>query len=352
MNTKYKIQIELNNINNNIYYKNNPKNFLKLKWLIENYPKSYVGMLKANGRQRYLKLHPNYISPYRYLRYWIDDVLKNTKIADHKYPEKCYWIMHNMIDYNICQNINCNKHVTSFCNIVIGYLRHCNKRCAVIDPTIVLKREETNLKKYGVKYPAQNKEIYHKVQQTCLKKYGATSSIGSKYCLEKGKITKLLRYGDENYRDTEKAKQTKIKHFGTACSPSYSYVYNNISFDSSWELAYYIWLKDNNINFKFHPIEKIIKYTDNNGKNHIYTPDFWIMDTNEVIDIKGNQFFDNKDNCIVAYNDQSWKYLHDILKQHNIKFIRKNDIQQYLKYIVEKYGKTYLVSFKKSKNVK
>ena len=27
--------------------------------------------------------------------------------------------------------------------------------------------------------------------------------------------------------------------------------YNNINFDSSWEIAYYIWLKDNNINFIF-----------------------------------------------------------------------------------------------------
>ena len=29
------------------------------------------------------------------------------------------------------------------------------------------------------------------------------------------------------------------------------YCYNNVMFDSSWELAYYIWLKDNNINFEY-----------------------------------------------------------------------------------------------------
>ena len=350
MSSVHKI-IEINDIENNVYYKNNSQYFLQLKSLIENNLYSYVEMLKANGTKHFLKAHPNYIPPYKHLRLWIDDILKNTKITNAKYPEKCYWILHNMTDYNFCQNINCTKYITKFVNIIVGYRIHCSGHCAATDPLIVKKREETNLKNNGVKYPAQNKEIWHKVEKTCLKKYNNKNILGSKYAIEKSKQTKLKKYGNKNYTNPNKAKQTKLKIYGTACSPSYSYYYDNKSFDSSWEVAYYIWLKDNNIKFKLHPQEKIIHYIDKNNKEHIYTPDFWIIDTNEIIDIKGNQFFDNKGNLVVAYNNCSWKLLYNVMLLHHVKLIRKNEIKQYLDYISQKYGKNYLQQFKKSKQV-
>ena len=34
---------------------------------------------------------------------------------------------------------------------------------------------------------------------------------------------------------------------------THKYKYNDLKFDSSWELAYYIWLKDNNIQFTYQP---------------------------------------------------------------------------------------------------
>ena len=348
MSTRHKINIK--DIENNIYYKNNPQYFLELKELIENNPMTYVGMLKANGRKKYLKSHPNYIPPYKHLKEWIDTLLKDTKISKHKYSEKCYWIFHNMKDFNKCQNINCHKYATRFHNIMFGYSKHCSSNvCVSKDPIIVKQKEQTNLKNNGVKYPAQNKEIWHKVEKTCLKKYNNKNILGSKYAIEKSKQTKLKKYGNKNYTNPNKAKQTKLKIYRTACSPSYSYYYDNKSFDSSWEVAYYIWLKDNNIKFKLHPQEKIIHYVDENNKEHIYTPDFWIIDTDEIIDIKGNQFFDNKGNLVVAYNNCSWKLLYDVMLLHHVKLIRKNEIKQYLDYILQKYGKNYLQQFKKSK---
>lgn len=351
MSIRYKnhtIKINITDIENNIYYKNNPQYFLELKSLIETYPRTYKAQLCAKGKKKFLKTHPNYVPPYKHLKIWVDEMLKNTKIADHKYPEKCYWIMHGMTDFNKCQNINCNEYVTYFYNINIGYLKHCkNKSCQSSDPIIKLKREETNLKTYGVRYPAQSKEIWHKVEQTCLKRYKNKNVFGSKYAIQKSRKTKLERYGDENYRDVNKAKQTKLKHFGTACSPSWTYKYNDISFDSSWELSYYIWLTDNKIDFKFHPKEKIIHYTGQDNKQHIYTPDFWLIKDDIIVEIKGNQFFDKNGNLVVAYNNQSWMHLYKIMIDNNVCIIKQNEVQKYLKYVENTYGKDYLKQFKK-----
>jgi len=63
-------------------------------------------------------------------------------------------------------------------------------------------------------------------------------------------------------RINEKRMQTNIKNTGYAwpsqCPAIRSkmrrkYLYDNIMFDSSPEIAYYIWLKDHDIEFIFHP---------------------------------------------------------------------------------------------------
>lgn len=58
-------------------------------------------------------------------------------------------------------------------------------------------------------------------------------------------------------------------------------------FDSSWEIAYYIWLKDNMIIFEYQP-NISFKYIVN-GQIHYYRPDFKVND--EIHEIKGEQFF-------------------------------------------------------------
>ena len=68
---------------------------------------------------------------------------------------------------------------------------------------------------------------------------------------------------------------------------SRNYLYNDLIFDSSWELAFYIYHKDNNID-----IDRCVKsfpYVVNN-KTHYYFPDF-IVD-NKLIEIKGPHLID------------------------------------------------------------
>ena len=78
--------------------------------------------------------------------------------------------------------------------------------------------QKTCLKKYGVKYVVQSKEVKEKSKQTCLKKYGVTNGGGSKQALEKIKETIKEKYGTEFFYQSnhfkEKSKQTCLKKYG------------------------------------------------------------------------------------------------------------------------------------------
>jgi len=73
------------------------------------------------------------------------------------------------------------------------------------------------------------------------------------------------------------------------------YVYSGIKFDSSYEVALYIWLEDNRLDFEYQPSEHF-EYFDGNGKQHFYHPDFRIEGF--LYEVKGSQFI---------AKDGSWK---------------------------------------------
>ena len=66
-------------------------------------------------------------------------------------------------------------------------------------------------------------------------------------------------------------------------------MYNGIRFDSGPEIAYYIWLSDNNIEFTYQP-KVSFKYLAENGKEHLYIPDFQVGQ--DFVEIKGDQYLD------------------------------------------------------------
>ena len=129
----------------------------------------------------------------------------------------------------------------------------------VKDNNGIEKRINTSLEKYGVKYPMQNENIQEKTKNTNIKKYGCENPMQN-YSIFKNTMKK--------------------------------YKYNNITFDSSWEIAYYIWLTDHNIKFEYQP--KFIEYFwSGDNKLHKYYPDFKI--NNEYIENKRPDLF-NKSN--------------------------------------------------------
>ena len=88
------------------------------------------------------------------------------------------------------------------------------------------------------------------------------------------------------------------------------YNYKGNDLHGTWELRYAIYLDNNNIRWK-RPKDRFLYNYKN--KNHYYTPDFYLIDSNEYIEIKGysndkdyakwKQFPKNKKLVILKYED-------------------------------------------------
>ena len=111
---------------------------------------------------------------------------------------------------------------------------------------------------------------------------------------------------------------------------------DGITFDSSWELAVYIYVRDFGIPFKYHPdISFPYKNDNDDEKFHLYKPDFKIQ--NKLVEIKGDHLVEGKD-----------KSKMDFLDTLGVDVITGQDIKPFLKYVEEKYGKGYLLQCRKN----
>lgn len=207
------------------------------------------------------------------------------------------------------------------------------------------KRKQTNLERYGVENPYQAEEIKQIIKKTNLDRYGvenpyqqphvkekAIQNTRSEKAIEKRKQTNLERYNVTNYTQTlEYHKKSKKKYF-----------YDNEYFDSSWELAVYIYYKDHNIPIIRCPITLNYVY---NNKNHIYIPDFKIND--ELVEIKSDHFFEN-DKMINPYDrnqDDLYEAKHQCMIQNNVKIYTWKHVKPILEYMNNIYSKNWLTNF-------
>ncbi len=221
------------------------------------------------------------------------------------------------------------------------------------------RTKQTCLAKYNANCPPQSKEVKDKSKQTCLKKWGVENAFQADIIKEKIKQTNLEKYGVENPNQSQdiqkKIKQTCLEKYGTEHPWSNweirkkcfrRYVYNNINFDSSWELYCYIYLVDHNIDFVYQPniqLEYVVQ-----GKRHTYYPDFLIE--GELYEIKGNQFF-NEDGILINPYDSlmndiySAKY--NCMINNKVNILKKEDLNYIFEYVDNKYGIHYITSFRK-----
>ena len=220
------------------------------------------------------------------------------------------------------------------------------------------KSEETTFKHYGVKYPFQSRALRAKAAEQLVESYGISSYMEAPDFKEKSKqtmlkkhgvenvmqlpekvlqaaATKEKRYGDRNFNNRALQKKTMLErhgvesnvqlesfkkmmnerraeieakkkatlqeHYGMTHVPSFHYLYDGKSFDSQPEIAFYIWLEDNNIKFTFQPAISFEYFFD--GKSYKYCPDFLV--DSQFIELKGDHFFENHDpSCqmICPYN--------------------------------------------------
>lgn len=286
------------------------------------------------------------------------------KLLDEKYCEfKC---------------LNCGKMV----KVTINYLRDKGQDFNFRQQCRVCNQEETFLLKYGVSRPAQsdevkektketfkehfgvdnpqkNKEVREKTQKTNLKKYGKTCNLAVECFKEQKKETYIKNWGVDNPSKSEilkkKKEQTSLKNFGkpyyaqTSLSLSnrkYVYEYDGLRFDSSWELAYYIYCVDKGV-----PIERVLNPIPYGtmGKSYYYFPDFKV-NGNQLVEIKGGHFFSENNELMNPFDKSEIAKLKNTAKQkcmeeNNVLIIGKEDIVPYLNYIKDNYGKDYLKRF-------
>ena len=201
------------------------------------------------------------------------------------------------------------------------------------------KIKETNLEKYGCEYPMQSKEIQEKSKQTNLENLGVEYTLQSKEIREKSKQTNLEKYGCEYSSQSgeiqEKTKQTNLKKYGKEfytqtheCHKKRRkrISYDNLTFDSSWEVKVYQYCKENNISCIYQPdIQFIYEYQ---GKEHVYQPDFLIND--KLYEVKGDQFFegDKMINPFDRSQDGLFEMKHQCMIENNVVILKKDDINQ------------------------
>jgi hypothetical protein len=272
------------------------------------------------------------------------------------------------VDDKKCYCLTCGSLVP-FINLRLGYKKHCSIKCARNDVNIKNKIENTMNKKYGVKY------------------YTISSNFKAQ-----AENTKQIKYNNKNYTNREKSIETTIKNNGGVGFSSESvntkfkntmkhnygveyamqcntlkrkyedvlnskygvrnplqckeirdktkkkYFYNDINFDSSWEIAFYIYLKDHHIRFEYHPICIDYFYPGDN-KIHKYEVDFKLFN-NSFIEIKNIHLLNN-----MKENKKSLEYYkYECMLKNNVKII--TDCSKYINYVNQKYGKKYINSFK------
>lgn len=290
----------------------------------------------------------------------------------------------------------CGKRL-KFRKLSEPYRTFCCQSCAVKNENTQTKIEQTILdlhgitrseliknqfnernKLLGIDNISQLKEVKDKVQKTRnkhIKEIGKNISNALKNrtdeeiksWIEHIEESKLKNHGDAHYNNQEQIKITNKEKYGTECvfnSDYYNeisrrkYTYKNIHFDSSWEIAYYIWLEDHNIDFEYHTNDKFLYYY--NGEKHEYKPDFKI--NGEFVEIKSLHFFENKNiNGKMINPFKRSKYTkeelelrdgimeakHQCMIENKIKII--TDCTEYINYVKRTRSSNFLKNLKNKK---
>ena len=283
-----------------------------------------------------------------------------------------------------------------------GYQKHCCNKCAQFDPKTTQtkkdttlakhgnpnyrnpqKTKQTYLKHYGVDHPMKSNEFKSWLIQYNLEHYGyewyfqtdefkkkAISSLQNIYgediinpfqatkVKETIKQTLLRDYGVDNISKLPSVKENKIKKMKSTSLDRYGVewpvqnpevfikckrklVYDSVQFDSFPEIAYFIWLKDNNIEFEYQP-KTTFKYS-YEGKDHFYHPDFLLVKEHQFIEIKNSSsFVDGKMICLFDRSlDDVYEAKHQCMLKNGIYIMLTEEYMQYVKYVEQKFGKTF-----------
>lgn len=118
-----------------------------------------------------------------------------------------------IVDKDCCDSKECKIKKFEDVNLKKYGVKYPTQRKEVIE-----KREENNLIKYGVKNYTQTEEFLERFKNTNIEKYGVEFPTQNKEIIEKSKTTNLEKYGVENFSKTnefkEKFKNTCLEKYG------------------------------------------------------------------------------------------------------------------------------------------
>jgi len=267
------------------------------------------------------------------------------------------------------------------------------------------------LEKFGVEHPLQNKEIYNKTVESLIQntgydnpfknpetrrksaekqieKFGVDNVFKLPGFHEESDMKKLEKYGSKNnYKKAnmtraafpeekkkkilEQRKQTNLKKFGrefyvgsdtwfeqmmrdyNGLNVNIRFNYYGVIFDSSWELAVWIYCIDHNIPIVRNYGAISYKFEDKYGKPKHYIPDFII--NGKIIEVKGDHFrnkdtgtlkpcfsHDSKNNKL-SDDELSYKEDFSIRKyqcaiDNGVEFWYKKECQNAIDYAKNKFG--------------
>ena len=179
------------------------------------------------------------------------------------------------------------------------------------------KLKSVMIERYGVAHALQVKEFRQKAKETCIERYGVEYYTQTQECLDKMQATCQERYGVINYSQTKEWSHKKQKR----------YKYNNIYFDSLWEVEVFKYCEKNNIPCEYQP-NITFEYSYKNTI-HKYHPDFLI--NGKLYEVKGDQFFDG-DKMICPYDRNNYKdelaeAKHQCMIKNNIIILKGDDIK-------------------------
>lgn len=266
-----------------------------------------------------------------------EDLLSWEFPNDFTFSQKLYHYLHNDKYLLLGHCKKCHKRC-KYTSIIDGYRTFCCIECSNKDESLKKKRSESYKEYYKNEDDCAKKDRYERqsksLKMTNLRKpqyikdeeykkrgIAISNAYKSKPEEEKKKeIEKRSKTRSENWKlypeekkqmIIEKRKNAQLKKFNghwAAQTPEFAknrrkgILYDNIMFDSKWEIDLYILCKQLNLNFEYHP-NITFGYT-YDGAIHYYQPDF-IID-GKLYEVKGGQFFKN-DKMICPFDRNDYK---------------------------------------------
>lgn len=203
------------------------------------------------------------------------------------------------------------------------YHKFCSNKCK----NIIYYSDENNIKQHKKSY---TKKVRKKLSKKRIKYFSKQENRDKLSNTVKNYFKNPL-----NREKTSKAVSLSIKNG----KQKVIYEYDNMKFQSYYELSFYVYLKDHKIRFEYLQNKVSIQYNYNNSI-YYYFPDFKVFNT--LVEIKGPHFFDNNGKMINPFDrsqDGKYEAKHQCMINNQVHIIINCDV--YINYVECKYGKTF-----------